>query len=275
MFAAGLVLLASQAGPGGGGGGPRAPDLDLAISQEAPKLTTEMTRFNVVAKNIGSKDLDDVVVDILLPLTSTSPQQYVLGTVGSKSPECSVAPSPSDFTKYSCALPKIPKMQGSTVTQVTLFFDIKLPQSAQPISLTAMAAVVPAQEVTPSNNAGSIVASQMFTSLQISPFPRTVRIRSCTGAGLTSFFECEISPGSISTNEVTFNSDGSITFPPSGVGYTGTWAQSGTGLTMAYSQNGQVVASFAGSGVTSDCFHGLTTFTTGGYVSPYEVCLLP
>ncbi len=97
----------------------------------------------------------------------------------------------------------------------------------------------------------------------------------CTGgASLTSFFECELFPSSISSHETIFDAGGTITFIAAPAGYTGTWTHppSQNRLQFDYADGTGVVATFDGRGVDAKCFEGKTVFRGSPYVSLYEVC---
>jgi len=99
-------------------------------------------------------------------------------------------------------------------------------------------------------------------------------VEHCTGQGLTSFFECLLSPSSISSHDVEFDGSGTLSFPNQPASFAGTWSQpTSDSLVMTYTQNGLVVAEFEGYGSSPGCFEGLTTFGISPWVAPYEVCL--
>jgi hypothetical protein len=96
----------------------------------------------------------------------------------------------------------------------------------------------------------------------------------CTGTSLASFYECTLYPSSISSHDITLESDGTISFDGDPPDYTGAWSSSPDDqLSFTYSYDGTVVAEFEGYGVSSSCFEGLTTFPGSSYVAPYEVCV--
>jgi hypothetical protein len=104
--------------------------------------------------------------------------------------------------------------------------------------------------------------------------PVNVTNRHCTGQGLTAFYECIVSPGSITSHDITLNADGSITFANAPASYTGIWFQQlDDRLTFVYYDAGQLVAAFRGTGVGGDCFEGITLFPGSAYNSAYEVCI--
>lgn len=177
----------------------RRPDLGVSITQDGPQLISDFTRFEVAVRNLGNRRVDagDAEITITLPTTNTSPNVHVLGELGSKSSACALTAS---GLGYVCSLPRIDKAGGANDV-ATLFFELKVPQSSAQIEIVAELSKVPRREVTPANNRGTIVPEQLFTSPAVNPpSPRTVVLRHCTGQDLTSFFECEASPSSISTH---------------------------------------------------------------------------
>jgi Domain of unknown function DUF11 len=273
----------------------------VAAAATAPDLTTEILpppltdvyatgRYNVKVSNIGNRIASAASVTITLPATHTSPQVYVMGTVGAKSAGCTAS-----GTTLVCTLGSIPKKVGSTPGSVTVFFDIALPQSDAPIDFGATAAVTSGTpDSNPANNAAAPVTAAVnyLTVVGYPPAANLARAtstnRHCTGQGLTAFFECTKFPSSISSHDADFIGDGTGTqgtiefaFP----GYRGFWSLSGPGnshLSFVYEEDDGLggwapVAAFEGDGVrstaTTHCYEGLTEFMpTSPYVAPYEVC---
>jgi hypothetical protein len=255
-----LLLPLLLASPAFAAAGP-----DLTASVTAPASTTyvyQSARWYAKVTNGGSKTASAATVSIQLPETHTSPSVYVLGTLGAKSSSCTAS-----GTKLNCTLGAIKAGKS-----VTVYFDLTLPESTSALEVTATAATTTAETST-SNNSGSATAS--LTNYAVSfTAPRDTLNRHCTGTSLTSFYECELFPSSISSHEITLNADGSVSFATAGPEYTGVWTQpSSDSLTLTYYEYGTVVAEFEGYGVDASCWEGMTTFPGSAYLSMYEVCL--
>ena len=99
----------------------------------------------------------------------------------------------------------------------------------------------------------------------------TVANRLCSGTNLTSFYECELYPGSLSSFSTTLAGNGTVSVPgePS---VTGSWSQPSTDrLVIEYIESGNVMGTFDGRGVRAKCFEGIMPF--GTHNAMYEVCL--
>lgn len=95
----------------------------------------------------------------------------------------------------------------------------------------------------------------------------------CTGQNLTSFFECQLYPSSITMHETILEVGGTIQFIGQPAQYGGTWSQpSPEHLSMTYTDTGVPVAHFEGDATTTGCFEGITTFPGSSWVSAYLVC---
>lgn len=222
---------------------------------------------NIRVRNLGQKPAAGVQLIINLPQTATSPQVYVMGTVGAFStPACS-----RSNTRLTCQLGSIAK-NGST----SVFFDLLLPYSTNPL---VIAANVTTTSIPGDSNPGN-------NSLAYTAVPRTVPVtvnsavtatnEHCTGQPtLSSYFECTLFPSSITSHQTIFDAGGTITFIGAPATYTGTWSYTTATnrLQFSYYDSGNLVASFDGRGVSSNCAEGKTTFTPdNGYISMYRVC---
>ncbi len=256
-----LLVTEAAAAPG--------PDLRPTISPPPPTNVYATGRYNVTVANIGNQNAASASLTIELPATNTSPQVYVMGTLGARSASC----TPSG-TRLTCNLGQIRRNRSTTV-----FFDIALPQSSAPLLFSATTST--AGDTDPGNDTAGHAATVVYYN--VAGFPGgTATNRHCTGTGLTAFFECTLFPSSISSHTAEFvgtGTSGTITIPGYPT-YTGTWSLSGannTHLTFQYFDSGSLAATFEGDGVestaTTHCYEGLTTFTPPSpYVAPYEVC---
>ena len=252
MFSLALAALTSFAHAA-------APDLTTSITAPAGAYVYQSAMWQVTVTNGGNKDAGAVTTTIQLPVTHTSPTVYTMGTVGAKSSTCSLS-----GTKITCTAASLKRSKSTT-----FYFYMSLPQSASAETFTATAST--SGETNTSNNGSSSTAALNMYSPSFTGAV-TVTNRHCTGLGLTAFYECEVSPGSISSHTAVFNADGSVSIPvaPS---YTGSWSVSGSQLTFDYDDGTGIVAEFVGDGVDGNCWEGLTTFPLSSYVSPYEVCM--
>jgi hypothetical protein len=217
--------------------------------------------------NTGNRNASNCAVQIDLPETNTSPEVHVMGNLGAIGATCS-----RSGTTLSCSLGRIKKNKSKSVT-----FDIALPVSSAPLLVTATASTSSGENST-SNNAATLAASQSYyaTAIITAPgSPATILNSHCTGQGLTAWFECTLSPGSVTSHSTEFHDDGSVTIPGAPL-YTGQWSvtstASGSFLEFFYDDGAGVVAEFEGWGADNTCFEGLTTFPGSSWVAPYEVC---
>lgn len=240
-----------------------ASDLTTSISTTSGTYVYQSARYTVAVSNVGNRDASNGTVVIQLPRTNTSPTVHVMGTMGAKSAACT-----QSGTALTCSLGTVRKGRSTSV-----YFDITLPESVDPITFTATASTTSAENST-ANNGATRTASLLNYDVAFTA-PAAVLAEHCTGTDLASYFECELYPSSISSHETTLNADHTITFPPEAAGYTGTWSQTGADhLTFTYFEAGEPVATFEGYGVDADCWEGLTTFfPDDGYVSMYRVCV--
>lgn len=239
-----------------------APDLSTSISAASGVYVYASGRYTVTVSNAGPHNASSASVVIQLPETHTSPTVHVMGVVDGKSSSCT-----QSGTALTCALGSIRKGRSASV-----HVDLTLPESAAPLQIVATAST--SGETHTANNTATHTAA-LVNPLQPVGAPRTADVRLCTGTDLTSFFECELYPSSLSGFTLELAADGSLTVPEGGPTYGGDWGQDGdANLWFVIEEFGAPVAEFDGYGVGGDCFEGITTFPGDPtYVSPYEVCL--
>lgn len=239
---------------------------DLRVTNTAAPATTNVYdagRWNVQVSNIGNKNASSVTLTIQLPVTHTSPQVYVMGTVGAKSSTCVTS-----GTTLSCTLGTI-----NRGTSKSVYFDITLPESADPLTFVSTA-VTTSVENSYTNNSDTDNASLTYYVPTFASFPATATIDHCTGTGLTAYYECTLFPSSISSHEHVFESNGDISFSSAyPVGYAGSWSTAGEYLYFNYTYLGLNEVTFVGRGVPGNCWEGLAEFDGSTYVAPYYVCL--
>lgn len=245
------------------------PNLATSITAPPPTNAYATGRYTVTVANVGNQHANNSSVTITLPLTNTSPQAYVMGILGARSANCSLANN-----RFTCNLGQVRRNRSTSV-----FFDIALPQSSAPIVVSATSST--AGDTNTNNDTAQSIADVRYVNVAGYPTGLATN-RHCTGQGLTAFYECTLFPSSISSHTAEFlgsGSNGTIIIPGHGT-YTGAWALSGTNgqhLSFQYYDGGMLVASFEGDGVrstaTTHCYEGLTTFNPPSpYVAPYEVC---
>lgn len=246
------------------------PDLRTSIAAPAGVHVYESGRYTVTVSNTGNREATGVQVTIDLPSSQTSPQVYVMGTLGARSAGCTLS-----GLRLTCSVGRLRSNRSASV-----WFDLALPASAAPLNIVSNASGSPA-DINPGNNQATLAASllpyalDVEAALQNANGSLVVDNDHCTGTGLVSYFQCTLFPSSISSHEATFHAGGAITF--SDAAYSGQWSQgpSHTDLTFTYFEYGTPVAQFSGVGVDgTNCFEGVTTFLpASAYNSAYFVCL--
>lgn len=239
-----------------------AADLTVAISPTPSGTYVNQTaRYTVTVANTGNRDASNASVVIQLPATHTSPQVYVMGTIGSMSTRCT-----QSGTALTCALGTVRKARSTSV-----FVDIALPQSSAALTFGATVSTTSAENSTANNTASR--SASLLNYAQTIAIGDTATNAHCTGTLLTSFFECALFPSSITAYAFGFD-DGTLSFPTAPATVTAEWYQpSATELVIDYADDGQPAASFHGWGTSPSCFEGITTFPGSTYVSPYRVCI--
>jgi hypothetical protein len=239
-----------------------AADVHVQIQAPAAEYVYDTTLYDIVISNIGNKRADNVSLTIDLPETNTSPNVYVMGQTSGIDPRCAW-----NGTQLHCNLGNIAR-NGST----TVSFGIALPQADEELAVSASASSSSAEN-TLANNSDTDVAPLLNHAIEVLPgdFGHN---RHCTGQGLTSFYECELFPSSISEHDIEFLADGELAIVDQ-PDFTGSWSQpTATSLLITYEDiDGNVVAEFECHGVSESCFEGITTFPDSEYMSVYEVCI--
>jgi len=239
-----------------------ASDVRVVIPAPAAVHVYDDTQVGIVVSNIGNQSAAAVQLTVTLPATHTSPTKYVMGTLANVDPRCT-----KSGTKLTCTLGTIGKNKSTTVS-----FAIALPQAAEVLSISA-AATTSSSENSLANNSASVTPSLINYSVAVQDGDLGHNSH-CTGQGLTSYFECELFPSSLSAHDVVFHGDGTLTFVDAPPEYTGVWSQdSGDSLAFTYYEDGVPIAEFVGYGTNPGCFEGVTEFVGSPYVAPYEVCL--
>lgn len=247
--------------------GPQTPTADLQVQLVGPTVAdiNLPATYTVTVTNRGANTSAAITATIGFPVTSTSPQVYLLGAATSSDPRCSMT-----GRTMTCSLVGLRKGWSTS-----FFFKYTAPVAAKPLTVSASATSATADPVS-GNNSASVLPNLRYPARAIGGGSATVR--GCTGTTLTAFEECERFPGSIWSHVLQFFPQGGITYAVPG--YSGTWSQNAarTSLRMElYVDQGQgpvKTGEFNGWAINGkNCFQGLTTFVQNtNYVSPYEVC---
>lgn len=239
------------------------PPADLRVQFQGPATAAVYSPYVYTAtvRNIGNQRADNVRLVVEFPLTATSPQQYILGTLaGYDTTKCSIV-----SLKLQCNLGRVNNNQ-----QTSISFNFTLPISSQTLKLKATASTT-SNEPNQSNNQVDLTPTLAYPTVEITS--ANVLNSHCTGTGLTSYFECEKFPSSISYHTATLEADRTITLPEPG--WTGQWDQPTLQeLHFTYTDNMGSSAEFNGFARSSTCFEGIVTFLPlGNYNSAYRVCI--
>jgi len=238
-----------------------APNVDLRVQLTAPAVHVyEMGTYRISVSNAGNRNATNVQLVIDLPRTHTSPQVLLMGNLGARDGRCAYASQ-----RLTCNLSTIAR--GSSTAPIT--FDLRMPYSTAPLVITATATSSgQAPELTPADNAVSHTAQLALYPHAVSGGAANTRV--CAGTGLTSFFECEQFPGSISDFDSVLEADHSIT-TDNGATTIGSWQVSGNYLHVEYYDGGGTYTANLAS-VGGDCFEGVFQFS-GNYVGVHELCV--
>lgn len=237
-----------------------APNVDLQVSMQAPSVHVyESGTYSVRVTNAGNRHASGASLVIDLPQTFTSPQVYLMGTLGAFDNRCT-----RSGRRLTCALGTINRNTFKTVT-----FNLAMPYSTAPLVINAVASSTGlAPELSPYNN-------QLGYTAQLALYPEVITSgnadnRVCAGtAGLSSFFECELFPSSISEFSSVLHPDNSVTVNGDPIGSW--WMIGNDTLHLEYVDGGTIHVLDAKS-VGGGCFEGVITFT-GGWVGLHEVCV--
>ena len=242
---------------------PAPPNLRVLLTGPGSAQVGSPYLYTVNVRNIGGSTASNVSVIVDLPETNTSPQKYILGTLSGIDSRCQVV-----TRKLNCQLGNITK-SGPNQTKI-FTFNYAFPVTSQTVEIKATASTTTANETNPANNVASFFPTPAYATNQLTS--ANVLITSCTGRGLTSFFECELFPSSQQSHIFSLNADMTVTYEGD---YVGNWDQFASNQQLHLSlSDGSSGADFNGFATTNTCFEGITTFTpTSVYNSAYKVCV--
>ena len=241
-------------------------DLGVSITPPAGAHVYENGTYTVNVANSGNRNASSVVLTIQLPQTHTSPQVYIMGTLGTYSNTCTRTGS-----LLTCNLGTINRGTSKNVT-----FDIAFPYSSAALEVQLHASTT-TTETNLANNDLTHTATPLTYAVPVIPPVYAVNSH-CTGTGLTSYFECELFPSSISAFDSVLETDGSVTIIGAGPELSGDWTLNPVGyppntLLIEYFDTGLPAGTLVARGVDNDCYEGPMTFPGSSYVAIYEVCL--
>lgn len=263
IFALSFLIIASAAGVMAS-----QPNLDVQpwVGNMSPQVETT-NQYTVTVRNIGTQTAQAVRVVLAFPVTATSPNKYIMGKfIGALPTGCTLAPLPNRTT-VTCQLGN---MNGGAVRPITFGFQFQVANVVP--TITATASVGQGNEQNANNNFASMTPTLTYPDNIVTTGQYAVS--SCTGRGLTSYYECEISPSSVQS-VLRFDVDSGGTLAVTGYPlYTGIWDQN-TIINKSLHINIPSELDFNGFAVSSTCFEGLTTFpSTTVYNSAYRICRL-
>lgn len=239
------------------------PRADLEVMPwQAPSspMANSPYQYRVTVRNVGNKKATGVKLVVDMPLTDTSPTRHILGKLTNFGSCQKVS------NKLQCNLPDLNSNQSAFIN-----FTFELPVSTKTLSFNATASMTgtPAETIT-NNNSRLHTPVIAHGTNQITDGDIVVSM--CTGRGLSSYFECELFPGSIQSFDATLNGDGTIMMDNYQIG---TWDQNISPKRLHMNlTDGSMFADFNGFSTGTNCFEGMTIFTPASpYSSPYKVCL--
>ncbi|HMT07957.1 MAG TPA: hypothetical protein PKA82_08130 [Pyrinomonadaceae bacterium] len=243
---------------------PPAPNLEVMswIGNANPQVESPY-QYTTRVKNIGNQTAQNVTIVVEFPLTNNSPTRYILGklsAVSASSGTCSTAGN-----KITCNVGNIGNNQ---MRSVTFTFEHQVSTTAPFMKTTA--STQSANEQNPNNNWLQLNPSLAYPTNIVTP--GTYLVSSCTGRGLSSYYECEKSPSSIQS-VLSFDVFGGGVLEVTGqTGYSGVWDQF-TLPDKSLHINIPNEIDFNGYAVSGTCFKGITTFaSTTVYNSAYKIC---
>lgn len=244
-----------------------ASNPNLNVTMATPSVQVDhVGHYTVRVANIGNANAAGVRLTIALPRTHTSPQVYILGTLGARDGRCTLA-----GTSLTCLLQTVTRNGGFT----DVGFDLSLPYSTAPLAITASATTTTPNEQNAANNQVTITPTPTPIATQLAG-GYTATNRHCTGTGLTSFFECELFPSSIAGFATTLAADNSVTITGEPT-VDGSWYFAAPDvLHVDFAEGGNPIGEINARSVGNGCFEGPMTFSTPStWTVIYEICVAP
>jgi hypothetical protein len=242
-----------------------ASQADLAVGLSAPAgiRVDESGGYTVSVANTGRRNAAGVRLTIALPVTNTSPNVYLMGALGAYDPRCT-----RSGATLTCNLGTIARGASTSVA-----FDLALPHAMAPLTITASATTTTLPEPSLANNTASVAVAPAPWAAAPIDGPAAIETQVCTGTGLSSFFECEQYPGSISAFDATLEDGGAITVDGM-PDVTGQWSLGNDVLHLEYADSYGPLGSIDAVSVGGGCFEG--RFDDGGaYTILHQICVVP
>ena len=264
IFALSFLLLATTFGTTAAIAAPPAPNLEVMTWQgNATPLVESPYQYTTRVKNVGNQTAQGVIMTVEFPLTNTSPTRHILGKltgIQASGGTCSVVSN-----KIVC---NFGSLSNNQIKYVRFNFEFQVATTAP--TLKSSVTTTSTNEVNAANNTRSFTPTITYPINELTA--GSYIVSSCTGTGLTSFYECELFPSSIQTVlGLDFNLGGtlSVTDYPQ---YTGFWDQAVLpNRSLHFTVTGEL--EFSGYASTTNCYKGITTFPTpSAYNSAYRVC---
>lgn len=255
-----MVLMLLAIGVGNVFANNSTADLAVELRGRNNPFVYSPYQYRVKVRNNGTVNAENVKVVVDFTLTDTSPTKHILGRLTFTDSRCQEVDN-----KLECDIGRVKAGKRKNVK-----FDFVFPVSTKTLEFNASATTDTPESTTGNNSA---TKTPNFRYLSNSITSGDVINYHCTGQGLTSFYECVLTPTSTSSHPTRLEPNGTVTFNVPG--FTGAWDQpTPEQLHFTYSANNNVVAEFNGYAVSPTCFEGLTNFfPNNGYVSPYKVCI--
>ncbi len=244
-----------------------ASNPNLNVTMATPSVQVDhVGHYTVRVANIGTANAASVRLTIALPRTHTSPQVYILGTLGARDGRCTLA-----GTSLTCNLATVGRNGGFT----DVAFDLSLPYSTAPLAITASATTTTQIEQNPNNNQITITPTPTPIATQLAGAYSAIN-RHCTGTALTSFFECELFPSSISGFATTLAANGNVAITDEPT-MDGSWYFAAPDvLHVDFAESGNPIGEINARSVGNGCFEGPMTFANPGtWTVIYEICVAP
>lgn len=247
---------------------PQPPNLEVMTWQgNSSPLVESPYQYTSRVKNIGNQTATGVTMTVEFPLTNTSPTRYILGKltgIQASGGTCSVVSN-----KIVCNFGNISQNQTKYVR-----FNFEFQVSTTAPSFVSTVSTTSGNEVNPGNNMRPFSPTLTYPDNVVSS--GTFLVSSCSGRGLTSYYECEMSPGSVQTGlSLDFNLGGTLTVTGYS-NYFGFWDQNtlqNKSLHFTIDGGTGTEVEFNGFATSGACFEGIANFPQSTtYNAAYRVC---
>jgi|CXWL01.1.fsa_nt_gi hypothetical protein len=248
---------------------PPAPNLEVMAWQgNSTPLVESPYQYTARVKNIGNQAAQNVTLTVEFPLTATSPTRHILGklsAIQTNQGTCSVVSN-----QIRCTFGNLGNNQ---TRQVRFTFEFQVATTAP--TLKATAATSSLNEHNGGNNSLSFTPTLRYPDNVVTG--GSYMVTSCSGRGLTSFYECELYQSSQQSFDMDLILPGNTIFVPLAPTYTGMWDQNGlpANKTLHFTLDGGsgTEVEFNGFATSGTCFEGIAVFPQNlVYNAAYRVC---